>query len=232
MKIKEVSYGENRNLIIIDDIYNLDQIYRIYHTCCQQDYRMSNGSRFEIQSISDRRLVCRMGHNHPLIEYFFHEKSPCKDIFLKYIDNTKYFYQRSYINLGTISDSNQIHTDSECRYSQRLSTSKTVLYYANTEWKHEYGGQTIFYDPNDISNSYIIDFIPGRLVIFDGEIPHNVLPRSLASPSYRFTVALKWDLISSKSKKEQDSIIPIQPIQTIQNPIGDKLDNNIIGTKG
>ena len=49
---------------------------------------------------------------------------------------------------------------------------------------------------------------PGRIVIFDGGIPHTVMPMNIrSSPSYRFTVALKWESLKlskfNESKKSR-----------------------------
>ena len=45
---------------------------------------------------------------------------------------------------------------------------------------------------------------PGRIVIFDGRIPHNVLPMNGRSvPSYRFTVALKFELKNNEPQKTE-----------------------------
>ena len=47
--------------------------------------------------------------------------------------------------------------------------------------------------------------MPGRIVIFDGSIPHTVMPMNIrSSPVYRFTIALKWEsLENSPHFKEQ-----------------------------
>tara|TARA_B100001057_G_scaffold468549_1_gene527831 strand:- start:355 stop:879 length:525 start_codon:yes stop_codon:yes gene_type:complete len=63
-----------------------------------------------------------------------------------------------------------------------------LLYYANLEWRDGWAGETMFYDDNRVSTqSY--DYTPGRILQFDGKIPHTIRPQSIIGPSYRFTVS-------------------------------------------
>ena len=61
----------------------------------------------------------------------------------------------------------------------------------------------MFYD-NDGNIKTTVEVRPGRIVIFDGNIPHNVMPMNIrSSPSFRFTVAFKFE--SLELKKFTDS---------------------------
>ena len=63
------------------------------------------------------------------------------------------------------------------------------------------GGHTIFFD-DDGNMKYSVEIKPGRLCIFDGRIPHTVMPMNVrTSPSYRFTVAFKFELSTSHNIK-------------------------------
>ena len=62
------------------------------------------------------------------------------------------------------------------------------MYYANLEWRDEWHGETLFYDHNRVStNAY--QYTPGRILEFDGSLPHSIRPQSFIGPQYRFTVS-------------------------------------------
>ena len=71
--------------------------------------------------------------------------------------------------------------------------NSVFLYYVNLEWNREWYGETEFYseDLNEIifSNPYV----PGRVIWFDGQIPHSVKPQSFIGPKYRFTLSIFFD---------------------------------------
>ena len=59
------------------------------------------------------------------------------------------------------------HTD-----SLEDSDEVTVLYYVNTRWDKNWGGETLF--SNDLGECEIaVEYKPGRIVIFDSAIEHK-----------------------------------------------------------
>ena len=48
---------------------------------------------------------------------------------------------------------------------------------------------TLFYDNSLINVESAVSFVPGRIVIFDGTIPHTIRPQSTYGPDYRFTIS-------------------------------------------
>ena len=65
---------------------------------------------------------------------------------------------------------------------------RVVLYYANLEWRNEWAGETLFYDHNMVTTNAIQN-VPGRLVEFEGSLPHTIRPQSVIGPKYRFTIS-------------------------------------------
>ena len=203
----------DKEILIIDDILEYVDVNYLYILCCQSKYTICNSSQSEIQKLEDRRLKCDLQNNHPILDLFFREESKSKKMFCDYIDNKKFSYSRSYINLGVTSDVNQKHVDN--KYN-----SRTVLYYANREWDPSWGGQTIFLDDYSKDIVKTVTPVPGRFVIFDGRIPHNVLqinPRS--APSYRFTVALKFEPLKNEDTQQWTNKSP---------ELTDTMDNSLL----
>lgn len=186
MKCETIKYNDNKEVTIIDGSVNIKSIIDNYFLCCAMGYKISNASSTEVQGIVDRRLKCDIDTNHPIIENLLKEKSSSRQTIRKYIPSERYGFCRAYINLGIHGDVNQMHIDGNI-------DCKTILYYANKHWEYNWGGNTIFYDEN--GNSKVnVEVKPGRMVIFDGAIPHTVMPMNpRCSPSYRFTVALKFE---------------------------------------
>jgi len=58
-------------------------------------------------------------------------------------------------------------------------------------WEDGWYGETMFYDPNDLEKvSYTSLYKPGRIILFDGSIPHAIRPQSIRGPKYRISLTL------------------------------------------
>ena len=187
MKCETIEYGNNREVTIIDGAATASKIIDIYFDCCILPYRIMNSSVNEIQGIVDKRLKCDLETNNPIIDLLLEEGSNSANVIKKHIPSESYGFTRGYVNLGIHGDVNHMHMDG------KFYKCKTLLYYANQNWEYKCGGHTAFFDNNgDIKTT--VEVKPGRIVIFDGNIPHTVLPMNIrSSPSYRFTVALKFE---------------------------------------
>lgn len=65
-----------------------------------------------------------------------------------------------------------------------------LLYYVNMEWKDQWGGETLFFDKTNKDIIFGSRFTPGRLIWFDGEIPHTIKQPSRLAPKFRFTISI------------------------------------------
>jgi hypothetical protein len=100
---------------------------------------------------------------------------------INHVDNLKKI--KSIVNLSVPSDSHFVHTHYE---------NKIILYYANLEWKPNWHGETLFYNENLTDIDLALSYTPGRVVIFDGGIPHTIRPQSHSADHYRFTYAMMF----------------------------------------
>jgi hypothetical protein len=103
---------------------------------------------------------------------------------VKYINHNNFRVQKTYVNLCTASDIYLYHTDTA------TVGSMTVIYYANLEWKPHWEGETQF-SSDMIDSDYCASFIPGRMVIFDGTIPHKSTQPSYSAEQYRYVYVIK-----------------------------------------
>ena len=91
----------------------------------------------------------------------------------------------AYANGQTYGQSGEIHTDSD------RPGDKTVLYYCNRHWQPDWQGETMFYVPDRTEIIRAVLPKPGRLVIFDANVPHAGRDPSRACPVMRVTIAFK-----------------------------------------
>ena len=68
----------------------------------------------------------------------------------------------------------------------------SALYYANPEWKVDWGGETTFFDSRGDAVACVAP-VPGRIIVLDGRIYHRAGMPSRACPHRRYTVSLRCD---------------------------------------
>lgn len=91
---------------------------------------------------------------------------------------------KAVLNMTTASDSHFAHAHPE---------SKVVLYYVNQEWRDGWHGETLFFSENLKEIVHANVYTPGRIVVFDGSIPHAIRPQSVIGPQFRYTLAMVFD---------------------------------------
>lgn len=68
----------------------------------------------------------------------------------------------------------------------------SLIYYVNMKWDIFWGGHTIFYNEDLSDVEYTCLFKPGRLIVFDGSIPHSISPISTACRENRYTFVIQY----------------------------------------
>jgi SM-20-related protein len=96
---------------------------------------------------------------------------------------------RMYVNAYTHGDCPTVHAD------HSDADNFTVLYYANEEWHWDWAGETVFYNEARDEITRAIYPRPGRVVAFDGRLPHVAREPSRACAVVRYTIAMKLRLV-------------------------------------
>ena len=104
----------------------------------------------------------------------------------KCIDKTSWFTKKQLhlveVNLVRPDDVYYIHTH-PCDYA--------ALYYVNMDWEDGWYGETIFYNSQNLDEVLFTSvYKPGRIILFDGSIPHAIRPQSIKAPKYRMSLTL------------------------------------------
>jgi len=91
-----------------------------------------------------------------------------------------------YANGHTYGLESRIHRD-----SRQGEISKTALIFLHRFWAMSWGGETCFYQggSNDLIKAVLPK--PNRMIVFDGEIPHNVRSPAISCEFLRTSIAFK-----------------------------------------
>jgi hypothetical protein len=178
--MKQVNSSKGKSIEIYDDLFDLKYRNLIY------DYIST--SRFKI-GWSDTTISEKAQYRNLHSEYDIDDLKQIRILekidevgILKGFDGLT--LKRSIVNLTTPSDSHFIHTHFE---------KKVILYYANLEWFDGWHGETLFFEDNNREILFTSSYVPGRLIVFDGGVPHTIRPQSMIATKFRFTFALFFE---------------------------------------
>ncbi len=102
------------------------------------------------------------------------------------IEETAFFTSRrieqAIVNLVRPTDVHYVHSH---------PGKQVALYYCNLDWEDGWYGETLFHDPRDLSRvNFTSPYTPGRIILFDGNIPHAIRPQSINGPKYRISLTV------------------------------------------
>jgi len=92
----------------------------------------------------------------------------------------KSIFSKATVNLSTPTDVHFAHTHK----------NTTLLYYPNLHWQEEWAGETLFFNESASEIVFASMYKPGRIILFDGSIPHSIRPQSRIAPHHRMTVSI------------------------------------------
>jgi Rps23 Pro-64 3,4-dihydroxylase Tpa1-like proline 4-hydroxylase len=185
MQEQIIEVSKNRKIIVVDGLYTFSEISGFELEFNSAQYKISGTNAYEIQNIGNKRLIHHYDGGYLHSMKFFNEA--CVETLKKYISPSDYAFDVGYVNCGIHADQHGIHAD-----DWHAGHGKTLLYYGNKQWDKNWGGSTLFYNDDCQDIIYNCSFIPGRIVIFDSDIPHSATPQHFIADPFRFTLALKF----------------------------------------
>jgi hypothetical protein len=175
--MKELFVQGGKRLCVYDDLF--DSHYKGFV------YNFAQLSNFSI-GWPDGCIVEKQANR--FIHSVFSEEDVNRLGILEQIKNSKaaneltgYTLNKTILNLSTAADTNYVHTHDE---------EKILLYYVNLEWFDGWHGETLFFSEDYKDVVFASPYTPGRLISFNGKIPHTIRPQSHIAAQYRFTLAL------------------------------------------
>lgn len=162
---------------IYDDVFSLHFRQEVYGHAIKSSFKIGWEDNEVIENSEHKYLHCGLSKQEiDKLGILFHlAPTPV------FAEITGYKITRSVLNLSTPSDVFFLHSHSE---------DKVVLYYINLEWQTHWYGETLFYDEALKNIVLATPYTPGRVIVFDGNIPHTIRPQSHSAPFFRFTLTM------------------------------------------
>ena len=127
----------------------------------------------------------------------------------------------SYVNCLRYGNSPGIHVDAP----YWVENQKTVLVYLNMHWYPEFAGETVFFN-HELDAVRLVAPRPGRVLIFDGRIPHTGRPPSVRFMYNRYVLAYKYMEPDIRQQLFKDTEIDHKPLPIEKDIIG--FDSNTV----
>jgi Rps23 Pro-64 3,4-dihydroxylase Tpa1-like proline 4-hydroxylase len=180
--MKPTSYEQyvlnSKNIFIFDDFLQKSYIEYLHDSCLSANYTVSHGTSKFTHS-RDERLACYLTKDQ-----FFRMRL---DALLKTIataTSTDFYAGSYYMNCYSHMAQTSRHCDSS------VEGTITILVFPNKHWESTWGGEIKFYNEVDKFH-YAFDFVPGRVIAFDSQLEHEVLPLTIDAKKMRFSIAIK-----------------------------------------
>ncbi len=175
----DLTSSEDRKLFFklryIDNIIPKDIIKKIYNFCNNGLWQINHGSaKEETEKIQIYFFSLNVYNNIYFIELFYKLIIPVLDI----PNKENIIIDRAYVNGHHYGIPGNFHKDGR---SCIKNSGPTIMVYINYYWEPKWNGGTMFIidEKNDTKEYLTIDFIPGRIVVFDPNISHCALDTSI-----------------------------------------------------
>ena len=168
----------SKNIFVFDDLLQKNYIEYLHDTCLSANYTVSHGTSKFTHS-RDERLACYITKDQ-----FFKVRLDSILKTIATVTRTDFYAGSYYINCyGQMAQTSR-HCDSS------VEGTITILIFPNKHWESTWGGEIKFYNEVDKFH-YAFDFVPGRIIAFDSQLEHEVLPLTIDAQKMRFSIAIK-----------------------------------------
>jgi hypothetical protein len=183
MKDQKVFNIEDKQIIVYDNLFSYQENLEIYQFICQQPFVRSNlDNTFDNNKDINIKWSCLLKDSNAVSD-LIDSRYRTLDKF----NNKRIEIFRQYINFSTTETVDTIHVDS----STGTTGAYTILHYGNFVWDKNWHGETVFYNSDAEEILHATMPKPGRVVIFDSNIPHCARPPSRLAEYARYTIATK-----------------------------------------
>ena len=177
-----ITTSEGRSIHVFDDLFTFNERTHMFSFIKNSLYS-TKGSDNAYNDDPVSQLYS--GWSEGDLDTFGIFKLPGAAQLLPLVDGRKIIQIRC--NLTTLSEVNDFHVD---------GTNKdplTILYYANMVWHPSWGGYTLFANDLITNIEYASLYTPGRVIVFDGRIPHCVCTPTRAAKEHRYSFAVQYE---------------------------------------
>ena len=167
----------NKPVHVWDDLFTYQQRISFFQFMQKSFYKVDGGD----YSVFDNQIYSQYT-NLDLMKLGFMETDGFSQL-NKFYNLEKREYSQIRINFSSFSEKNRVHHD---------GVKLTLLYYANLEWDIEWGGHTFFLNEQLTDIEYTCVYNPGRVVVFDGSLPHMIMSPNVMSQKPRFSLVIQY----------------------------------------
>ncbi len=170
-----------RPLLIVDDLLSRDVARKVFEIFCNLPYRFIDADREDTDDFRHFAHYFDSGEwvENPILGFL----TSVAEHALASRGWEHEGISRIYANLTLSGDHQFIHTDGH---------EWTALFFVAADWKEDWGGELTLYDPDAFAPATSVLPKPGRMVLFDGEIPHRGGCPSRHCSAARISVAVKF----------------------------------------
>jgi hypothetical protein len=183
MTLTKLFQIEDKKITVYDNVFDYQENLEIYQFICQQPFIRSNlDNTFDNNKDTNIKWSSLLKESNSITNLLTQ-----KYFELPEFKNKRTEVIRQYINFSTSETVDMVHVDS----STSILGAYTILHYGNFVWNTNWHGETVFYDPLATEIIFSTTAKPGRVVIFDSNIPHSARPPSRLAEYGRYTIATK-----------------------------------------
>lgn len=176
----EITTKFGKKIYVYDDIFSHRTRDLTLYDCFKANYKLGWGDG-ETEDLAGYHYLHSMFSENEFLDMPFYHELQESEAF-KHINGSS--ISQIVVNLATPCQANFLHAHPE---------QKVLLYYVNTKWQEGWHGETHWYDEAGKNIEYSTPYVPGRLIIFDGTIPHTIRPQSYLANRYRFTLTVLFN---------------------------------------
>ena len=169
-----------QKIFILDNILSMATLETLRKYFEDLDYRFFDADRPDIHHIKHLVHSFSLDEENPVLSGL----TSIVEDFMKSQEIPLTNVSRMYANFNRFGDFQFTHEDGD---------EWTSLTFISREWKEDWGGDLLMYDPDRPGIAYAIFPLPGRMVIFDGEILHRGGTPSKLCYDPRISMAIKFN---------------------------------------
>lgn len=180
MKEKIINLPDNKFIHVYDDLFTYAERQNYYNIARTSNFRITGSDGVLSQYI--KQIFSQYGQED--LERLGITKSKG----FSYLDEK---YNLSQRNIAQMRVNCSMSTE-DCNFHIDVKDGLTFLYYCNISWRPEWSGLTMW-GSEDLKDIMYTSFcVPGRVVVFTGDIPHIVIPPHVATPVNRLTFIIQY----------------------------------------
>jgi hypothetical protein len=187
---------DNKKIEVFDDVFSASEKFNFYEFANNSLYAVDRFGASAPEHTKFHKTLKSTFNLTDMLNFDFFKN----DFVLDYIEKNNLRVRECYINLCTASDIYAYHTDT---YTDGIITG---LYYMNLEWHPTWEGETHFSDENMNEVMYSASFLPGRLIFFDGNIPHKSSQPGPLAEFYRYVFTIKFSKANDLKKNYTNAV--------------------------